>query len=569
MAQQTTSVVFEVDHDRCVSCLACVRVCPVDAIAVDGSAIEIVDDGCIRCGACVPACPHDAIDALGNLGLALEYADRGDAVLLLSPESEVYFHPSKPEQVVNACYRSGFAVVHRGVIGDELVADEYQRLWTQGGWGTMIRSTCPVVVETIRHDYPELVPFLAPVKTPAQAEIDYIRARYGADAPVVFVGPCLSGGGAKPDVVITLADLEKLFQARGVDVATEQQYFTRIPEERRRHLSTAGGMPLPVLADEPQASRRLRKYRRDLGQLEVIARAVVDDEIDLGFVDILPCEGCLDHPLMGPPEELFKRRSILESCEPPRSPAPILDPDVRVDVHTTFVPPEDSDRPSPLEIESVIDRVGRTADGRPWDCGACGFRTCERFAIAFLRGRATYRLCPPYQESRALKAQQEAATDELTGLATYRVLRDRLSNEVARSGRTGQSFAVLFADLDRFKQVNDQFGHEAGNRVLIAVAEVLRGVVRSTDVAARYGGDEFVVVLIGTDKSGANRVGEEVRRSVEDAGRSAGFPEGAVTVSVGVSGFEPASRAEPDVLEAADRALYRAKARGGNQVESD
>ncbi len=183
-----------------------------------------------------------------------------------------------------------------------------------------------------------------------------------------------------------------------------------------------------------------------------------------------------------------------------------------------------------------------------------------------MKGRATLRQCPPYQERRATRALEEAAVDELTGLATYRVLRERLRNEVARSSRTGEEFGVLFADLDRFKVVNDRFGHEAGNRVLVAVANVLRGVVRSSDVAARYGGDEFVVVLIGTNVDGARRVAEEVRRAVEAAGREAGFPEGVVTVSVGVTGYAPGARAESDVIEAADRALYRAKSQGGNRV---
>ena len=118
----------------------------------------------------------------GELGRALALAARGDGILILSPEAAAHFYPATPEQVVNACYAAGFRVVTRGVIGDELVAAEYLRLWRDEPWGTLIRSTDPVVVETVRTQYPELVPYLAPVTTPAVAEARYLRARYGAGA---------------------------------------------------------------------------------------------------------------------------------------------------------------------------------------------------------------------------------------------------------------------------------------------------------------------------------------------------------------------------------------------------
>jgi ferredoxin len=182
---------FEI-NSRCVGCLACVRVCPSQAIAVDGSAVRIVEESCIRAGACVPACPHDAIDAVGEPAEALALARRGDAVLVLSVEAEVYFHPQTPEQVVNACYALGFQAVHRGVVGDELVAEEYRVLLDDPDWGTMLRSTCPVVVERIRRDYPELLPYLAPVKTPLAAEAEYLRSVHGEDTPLVYAGVCVA-----------------------------------------------------------------------------------------------------------------------------------------------------------------------------------------------------------------------------------------------------------------------------------------------------------------------------------------------------------------------------------------
>ena len=555
---------FEI-NDRCVGCLACVRVCPSQAIAVDGDTVKIVDEACIRAGACVPACPHDAIDVVGDLDRAIGLASGGEAVLVLSVESEVRFHPYAPEQVVNACYEAGFGTVHRGVLGDELVAQEYARLLADFSWGTLIRSTCPVVVEQIRHQYPELVPYLAPVTTPLAAEAAYIRVEHG-DVPVVYAGVCISEGNGIVDATITFDELEVLFERRGVTIGSQARYFKRIPEVRQRHLSTSGGLPLPVLEKEAQASRRFRKVR-GLGSLDVLARAISVDKVDLGFVDILPCEGCLDHPLLGPREELYRRRQIAAQAEPSRSEMPVVNPDVVVSVSARFEAAPNGASPMPLEIATVIDRIGTARSGAHWDCGACGYSRCVDFARAYLKHRATLRQCPPHQERLALEAAMRAATDELTGLSTYRVLKDRLAQEIWRSQRNGEPFGMLFLDLDRFKLVNDIHGHAAGNKVLQAVGREISKVVRKTDVAARYGGDEFVLVLVGTDIGGLRHVGELIRERVERVGRSLGYTDEAVTVSIGAVTFSPQEDVDPqEALDRADRAVYVAKARGGNFV---
>src|SRR5690606_29101556 len=159
----------------------------------------------------------------------------------------------------------------------------------------------------------------------------------------------------------------------------------------------------------------------------------------------------------------------------------------------------------------------------------CGYDSCKEFAEASALGRASLRQCSPYQERQADEAQRAAATDMLTGLATLRVLRDRLPHEVERSKRSGDRFTVLFIDLDRLKEVNDKYGHESGNEVLKAVAGEIRNAVRASDLAARYGGDEFVVILPRTDLAGAERVAEALRTGVEGIGARLGYP---VTVSI-------------------------------------
>jgi diguanylate cyclase (GGDEF)-like protein len=556
---------FRIEPDLCVACLACVRVCPADAVAVEGERVRIVDQACTRCGACVPACPHVAIAARGDLARALELVRGGRAALILSVEAAIHFYPATPEQVVNACYAAGFRTVQRGVIGDELVAREYLELWSDDGWGTLIRSTCPVLVETVRKEYPELIPYLAPVATPVAAEARYVKAAHGRKTPVVYTGVCLTEGGNDVDAALTFEELEALFAERGVRVADQPTHFTRIPEERRRHWSTAGGLPIEVLQVERQTSRRFRKVR-GLGQLGAIAHAVGVDRIDLGFIDILPCEGCLDHPLLGPREQLFWRRDVVAATEPPRAGAPVVDERIVVNAQQAFEISRNGHHATPEAVAAVLDEIGLAPNGRAWDCGACGYATCREFAEAAALGRTTLKSCPPHLERAAEQAQQLAAEDALTGLATFRILRERLSNEVARSNRTGDPFAVLFIDVDHLKEINDRFGHASGSEVLRATGGECAAAIRTTDLAARYGGDEFVVVLVRTRLDGAQRVAEKVRLGVEQAGRRLKYPEGLVSVSIGVAEFQPEQDETKDVLLAADRALYRAKASGRNQV---
>jgi diguanylate cyclase (GGDEF)-like protein len=559
---------FAIDADLCVACLACVRVCPTDAVAVardEPLLLKVVDEACIRCGQCVPACPHGAVTVNGEVGRALAIAAQGDGVLILSPESVAHFYPATPEQLINACYAAGFRTVTRGVIGDELVAAEYLKLWEGEPWGTMIRSTDPVVVDTVRVQYPELVPYLAPVTVPAVAEARYLRAQHGDRLKIAYAGICPPVNCHDLDASITFGDLEQIFRIRGVSVLTQPNLFERVPEERRRHLSAAGGLPLALLEEARYSSRRFRKIR-GLGALSALARAVAVDRLDLGFVDILSTEGLLDHPLSGPQEELYWRRELLASTEPPRSRSPVIDSGVVASVGAAFDIKPLRPRADSEVVKAILLQIGLGPNGKAWDCRACGFETCREFAEAAALGRATLRQCNPYQERRAEAAERTAAVDSLTGLSTYRVLRDTLTYEVERSKRSNESFAVMFLDLDRFKEVNDHYGHEAGNEVLKAVAGEIKSAVRASDVASRYGGDEFVVILTRTDLQGAARVGEALRAGIEGVGRRLGYPPGLVTVSVGLAEFDPRQPTDGDLLISADRALYRAKAAGRNAV---
>jgi two-component system cell cycle response regulator len=159
---------------------------------------------------------------------------------------------------------------------------------------------------------------------------------------------------------------------------------------------------------------------------------------------------------------------------------------------------------------------------------------------------------------------RQALTDDLTALANRRHGAHQLEREVALCVRHGRVLALVRVDGDHFKAINDTHGHQAGDQVLADVARRLAGAVRGGDELARWGGDEFVAILPGTDKPGALRAAERLRAAVAAAPVQAAETELAVTVSVGWahwSGDTP-----DDLLARADRALYRAKDAGRDTV---
>ena len=161
---------------------------------------------------------------------------------------------------------------------------------------------------------------------------------------------------------------------------------------------------------------------------------------------------------------------------------------------------------------------------------------------------------------------RQASTDGLTELANRREFEDSLANEISRAERFGGRLALILADLDNFKQVNDRFGHQAGDEVLRTFADILRETVRDIDVAARYGGEEFAILLPQTDIAGAERLAERLRGAVETrpTAHAQGIPV-VVTSSFGVASF-PEAETAPGLFAAADEALYRAKRAGKNCV---
>lgn len=222
---------------------------------------------------------------------------------------------------------------------------------------------------------------------------------------------------------------------------------------------------------------------------------------------------------------------------------------------------------SALGTICVIDKQPRELD----DEQKAALAALSRQVMGLLELRKTLRDLEAYQsqleqyQQQLEKANEKLAaqrhTDGLTGIANRSAFDKRLEEEVDRAHRHHQPLSLLMLDVDRFKDYNDTFGHAAGDDVLKQVAHVLDGIGRSSDFVARFGGEEFSVILPETALAGAVIMAERFRRGIAGAP----WEHGDVTISIGVAELATSTSAR-DLLTHADAALYAAKAGGRNRV---
>lgn len=162
--------------------------------------------------------------------------------------------------------------------------------------------------------------------------------------------------------------------------------------------------------------------------------------------------------------------------------------------------------------------------------------------------------------------REQAVTDSLTGLYNRRYFWDALTREMMTAQRKGTPFSVILLDIDHFKKINDTRGHDAGDRVLKEIADLIRGSVRGSDIAVRYGGEEFAILLPETAASVAEERAENLRRELEALELRCGGQILQVTASLGVAEYTERTPHASSLMKAVDDAMYAAKAAGRNKV---
>ena len=572
----------------CDGCSGCVRCCPTRAIRVVGGCSEVIEEKCVACGMCVGECGrggHRVRDDSPEVVALLR--SRRPVVVLLATEFVAALSPMTVVQIERALDTLGFCAVETTVLGEEMVAGAYEQLYSRDTSLLSIRSTCPVVTEFVRKFHPALVQALAPLVPPYIAQARLIKELYEGDVAVVYVSPCYARKdearvpefGGVVDVAIDFLELERLMAGR---VAVPAQHHSPAAAVRRpgllKEVSLTDGFPRQTVADRHMSESSVTTVR-GLDDLERLLRAVEAGEAAPAIIDALNCEGCIDGPAVAPGLSLYAKRTIDSAARRNQgatrvSTRALLGVLPAINLLRSFTPaPVSVPRPSEQEIDQELARAGFTVDSAP-DCGACGWPTCVGHATAVLQGDSTWDLCLPLQRSmlkeHALQLHASETLDPLTGIWNRRSYADRLALEMARHLRYGSELSIMLVDIDGLGALNDRYGEPAGDGVLVAVAARLAQQTRSTDLIARWIGDQFAVILPGIGKTAAFAVAEKLRESIGASPVSVdsdGYTQDiGVTASFGVAAAGKVGGEPADLLEAADAALRDAMASGGDQV---
>lgn len=565
--------------ERCKECYACVRSCYVRAIRVENGRADIVREKCIDCGNCALVCSQQAKVIHSEIDVVKYLFAKRKTIAMLAPEFFVSLYPSTPSQIESGLKKLGFFAVEETVLGDEVVARSYLD-FLEKEEDMLIRSTCSVLNKWLLKYYSEYSQFLVPVVSPPVAQGYLIKEQHDENVAVVYIAPCpawkteIREESVKSpiDAVLTFKQVKEMFKEAEIDPGSFENGFYE--PETSREISLPGGLPRSMFLSKDMMNQEISVVR-GIREATGFFKGLNEGAEKPRFVDMLYCDGCIDGPTIDTKMNLLLRKKIIKIYQ--------VGGKKKIEIENISTPPllevkrkfktENIEVATPTEdsVRNILTGQGKINPEDELNCGACGYQTCLENAVAIYQGLADINTCLPYQKKMYLEKIEElkaiSVQDELTGLANFRGFCERLTYEIKRTQRYHSPFSVVFADIDFFKTINDEYGHFQGNQALRAVAQTLKSNVREVDMVARYGGDEFAIFLPEIDKTEAFAVAEKLREKMKkrsfiiDGGKKINL-----TMSFGVASFVSKIDGADSLIKRADTALYKAKERGRNQT---
>jgi len=409
--------VISTNTARCRDCYRCVRACPVKAVRIRNGQAEVVPELCIACGTCVIECPQDAkVVRDGREAIRAAIAAGRMVIASVAPSVPAFFDVTLFSQVGDVLERLGFKAVHETAFGAEMIGlahkdtvDREPERWP------VITSSCPVVVNLIEKYHPTLIPHLAPLVSPLVAHGRWLRERYGEDAYIAFVGPCIAKkeeiregpvAGAI-DAAVTYAELAEWMAQEGVDLPPCPDVPERISRANARLFPVEGGLVGTANMDTDILTSRIITTS-GLDACQDVLDGIERGELSACMVELMACEGgCINGPAMGTDESIYLARQRVIDYATRRQPEPLPTRDMWPRLDRTY---ENKHTPVPAfseaQITEVLHRVDKYEPEDELNCGACGYPTCREKAAATLRGMAEATMCIPYMRRRAESLRQ-------------------------------------------------------------------------------------------------------------------------------------------------------------------
>jgi len=409
---------------RCRDCNRCVRVCPVKAVRKQGGQAQICSDDCILCGICVRECPQGAKSYRNDVQMVESLIRTVPLVAAsVAPSYMAAFTPAERRGLPGILRSLGFGVVTETAAGAEMVAQASRKLVERDLRGKFICTACPALVRYIQRYKPEAVDALFPLASPMTAHARYLKAKYGPQTAVVFIGPCLAKKDearreeCRPsaDAVLTFDELIGWVKSRGLSfVQAEESDFDDLRPTNGRLYPVSGGFARTA----GFSTDRLDWFILTATGPNSVREAVdfVVQAKDPVVVDALVCPGgCLGG--VGIPRESSKfalRMAYLNAVGKATEADRVKVPGDAGDGSVAASVADDTDfavhylpDPKPVQmydevrIREVMARTGKHEPSDELNCGACGYNTCREKAVAVIAGMAEIDMCIPFMRRSA------------------------------------------------------------------------------------------------------------------------------------------------------------------------
>ena len=396
---------IEFDVTKCDECFKCLRACPTKAIAFTKNHRHIIDDLCIKCGLCQLQCPHDAL----TIKLDLQYVKNAimagkRVVASLAPSFAGAFDLKEMGQMATALRTLGFFRVEETARGAEIISERYEAKIGEGALPNIITSCCPSSNDLIQRYYPDVIPYVIPVVSPMLAHGFDMKQRYGEDAIVVFIGPCLAKKAEAVeiensiDAVITFKDLEKWFSEADLDLSKLLGTPFDTPSTKRGKAYPLGGS----LWKNDLKTRINPQYQYihvdGIESCKQFLETLSKGEINGYCAELNICaNSCINGPDMPKASgSVYKRRDRLENYVKVSHEEKVYEP-VTLDVNhfnRSFKVKEAANpKISEHQIAEVLIEMGKYTDKDQLNCGACGYASCYEKAVAIVKGHSSIDMC--------------------------------------------------------------------------------------------------------------------------------------------------------------------------------
>lgn len=393
---------------NCKNCYACVRACPAHAIKVQSEQAKIMKDSCIGCGRCLKVCPKNAKHVQSELYKIKEYLDQEEKVVVSLAPSFAAVFGEESDKVVGLLKSFGFYAVEETVVGADLVTKVYETYGKMPGDQCYITSCCPTVNAMIQKHYPEVIPYLIPVVSPAACHSKLLKRKYGKETKVVFIGPCLSKKieGIEEDsldAVLTFEELMEWIKEENKVIAEQPVLPFEATMVSQRSYPLVGGVTATI--DRESLPRRIVEIDGIEECMEMMPH-IMKGEFKNTLLEMHGCRhSCVagaGMPLDG--VNIFERQERIKryaESEKPKS-EEVLQVDASINLHKEFPNlTHPIKMPSEEEIQKILNSIGKETPLDELNCGSCGYKTCRDKAIAVYNGVAEPNMCLPFMRQKA------------------------------------------------------------------------------------------------------------------------------------------------------------------------